>query len=253
MTTKLVNKQTARCFMGLLCVVVVGLPMGLQQAQAQQPSEQVQSSLDAALAELAKLSINTTSSDESDEEVVPAPATTSDPVVSDPAADAATDAPADSVVAADSVPPAVDVVPGLSTSPDAWPAFFSTEAKALLAEAETVAARAYVSYDTHTPDRPLWRETLQLARQARQLAPKRTEPVRFLAEIYLITEWYARSWETWLEYIDLGGELDSSALTQLSIAGKNIGYLSYQQENLDRAELFFGEVYELNPEDTEAL
>ncbi|MEM7737747.1 MAG: tetratricopeptide repeat protein, partial [Deinococcota bacterium] len=175
-----------------------------------------------------------------------------------PSASDASDAPtsADDVItdrAVDDAVPEVDVIPGLITSPDAWPAILSDEARALLAQAETTAARAYTTYDTHTPDRPLWRETLQLARRARELAPDRTEPVRFLAEIYLITEWYFRSWETWLEYIDLGGELDSSALTQLSIAGKNIGYLSYQQENLDRAELFFGEVYELNPEDTEAL
>lgn len=134
-----------------------------------------------------------------------------------------------------------------------WPAIFSAEARDLLQQAETTAVRAYFTYDRHTPDRPLWRETLQLARASRERAPERVEPVRFLAEIYLITEWYARAWQTWQDYIALGGELDSHALTQLSIAGKNIGFLSYQQENLPRAEQFYAQVFELNPDDDEAL
>ena len=134
-----------------------------------------------------------------------------------------------------------------------WPAIFSAEARALLRQAETTAVRAYFTYDRHTPDRPLWRETLQLARASRDRAPERVEPVRFLAEIYLITEWYARAWQTWQAYIDLGGELDSSALTQLSIAGRNIGFLSYQQDNLPRAEQFYAQVFDLNPADDEAL
>jgi tetratricopeptide (TPR) repeat protein len=134
-----------------------------------------------------------------------------------------------------------------------WPAIFSAEARDLLRQAETTAVRAYFTYDWHSPDRPLWRETLQLARASRDRAPERLEPVRFLAEIYLITEWYARAWQTWQDYIALGGVLDSSALTQLSIAGKNIGFLSYQQENLPRAEQFYAHVFARNPDDDEAL
>lgn len=143
--------------------------------------------------------------------------------------------------------------PVSGSQPQGWPAIVSAEARDLLQQAETTAVQAYFTYDRHTPDRPLWRETLQLASASRERAPERVEPVRFLAEIYLITEWYARAWQTWQDYIALGAELDSNALTQLSIAGKNIGFLSYQQDNLPRAEQFYAQVFALNPDDDEAL
>ena len=159
----------------------------------------------------------------------------------------------DSDVDSDVADEITDMSSEASSQGSGWPAIFSAEARALLQQAETTAVRAYFTYDRHTPDRPLWRETLQLARASRERAPERVEPVRFLAEIYLITEWYARAWQTWQDYIALGGELDSHALTQLSIAGKNIGFLSYQQDNLPRAEQFYAQVFELNPDDDEAL
>ena len=127
----------------------------------------------------------------------------------------------------------------------------SEEAATALRQGQLAASRAMSSYDSHHPDQPLWRDAIRYGREARNLAPDRLEPLRFLAQVYVTTGWHARAWEAWMSYRELGGELDAQARRQLAAAGAWLGYHYYSAGELDRAVEYYETAYELTPGDGE--
>jgi tetratricopeptide (TPR) repeat protein len=126
------------------------------------------------------------------------------------------------------------------------------EAQTALRAAQAAAAEALATYEVHHPDQPLWREAYQRGEEARRLAPGRTEPLRFLAQVYGILGWTARTWSSWSEYIDLGGTLDARSRADAARAALTLGYQSYNVGALDRAQELLRAAYQLDPSDVTA-
>jgi tetratricopeptide (TPR) repeat protein len=126
-------------------------------------------------------------------------------------------------------------------------------AAALLAQAQAAALGARSSGALPTPDEPRWRDAVQLGEAARELAPDDLEVLRFLAETYSTLSWDSRAWELWSAYLDAGGNLDGTALSALSEAGRELGYARYSAGDLEGAAAIFERVAELEPDNVEAL
>lgn len=109
------------------------------------------------------------------------------------------------------------------------------EARALLEQARTVAADALEVYSAYKPDQPLFREAIMLGRQAAELAPENPEALRFLAELYGVTDFYGPAFTTWQRYVAAGGTLDTNAARQLARNGNRVGYDRYSQGDLGGA------------------
>lgn len=129
----------------------------------------------------------------------------------------------------------------------------SDEAIEALREGQRTAALAMVRYSDHYPDQPLWREAVALGERARRLAPDRTEPYRFLGQVYSATGWYSRAWDSWRAYLERGGELDAQARNQLLAAATWLGFNAYSGRNYARAVPYLEEAVRLNPEDRLSL
>lgn len=108
-------------------------------------------------------------------------------------------------------------------------------AAAALAEAQAAAAAAQATYPTNYPDQPLWREAFAAAERARDLAPGRAEPLRFLAQAYGITGWTARAWSSWEAYVAAGGIMDASARAEAGAAASKLGYDAFRAGMLQQA------------------
>jgi tetratricopeptide (TPR) repeat protein len=128
----------------------------------------------------------------------------------------------------------------------------SSEARAALERGEEKAQEALTIYERHNADFPLWREAIAQGRQALSLAPDHPAPLRFLAEAYSITLWYARAWEMWLRYEAAGGLLDPEARDMLARVGTQLGYLRYERGDLAGALEYYLQVIDRVPQDTEA-
>lgn len=119
-------------------------------------------------------------------------------------------------------------------------------AREAVAQAQNDGAPAY-------PDAPGWRDALRQGELAARLAPGALEPLRFLAETYTTTRWYARAWDAWQTYREAGGDLDPAALASATDVGTTLAYLRYQEGDIERAQARYREVTELNPDDPEAF
>ncbi|MEM7738821.1 MAG: tetratricopeptide repeat protein [Deinococcota bacterium] len=114
------------------------------------------------------------------------------------------------------------------------------------------ALEALDTYSEHYLNLPLWQDAMFHGQEAEGLAPGHPEPLRFLAEIYTITRWYAPAWEAWNAYITAGGTLDATALTYLTEAGNQLAYDYYNRGDLVTSASFYEQVIGIVPGGIEA-
>lgn len=125
----------------------------------------------------------------------------------------------------------------------------SDDAAEALRAGQAAASEAIATYERHYPDQPLWQEAIEQGERARQLAPGRTEPLRFLAQVYGATGWTARTWQTWQEYLGVGGSLDARSRADAARSALVLGYQAFSAGALDRALDLLRASYELEPDD----
>lgn len=111
----------------------------------------------------------------------------------------------------------------------------SPEAQATLDEARSVAKDALEVYNTYHPDQPLFRQAIGLGKEAVQLAPENPETLRFLAELYGVTDFYGPAFSTWQQFVQAGGTLDANAAEQVARNGNAFGYARYSSGDLEGA------------------
>lgn len=126
------------------------------------------------------------------------------------------------------------------------------EAREALARAEGVAHEALRLYERHNADFSLWRQAIAEGQRAQRLAPGEPAPLRFLAEAYSITRFYARAWDMWQHYEAAGGFLDEDARTMLAITGNQLAYSRYAAGDLDGALDLYLQVIGYLPNNLEA-
>ncbi len=114
---------------------------------------------------------------------------------------------------------------------------------------QAAAAEAIATYSSHYPDRPLWQEAIEQGERARSLAPGRVEPLRFLAQVYGVTGWTSRTWETWQQYMEAGGVLDARSRADAARAALVLGYQAFTAGAMGRALELLEASYELVPDD----
>ncbi len=114
---------------------------------------------------------------------------------------------------------------------------------------QLAAAEAIATYPSHYPDRPLWREAIEQGERARALAPGRVEPLRFLAQVYGVTGWTSRTWETWQEFLQAGGVLDARSRADAARAALTLGYQAFAAGAMGRALELLEASYDLDPDD----
>lgn len=122
-------------------------------------------------------------------------------------------------------------------------------ARQALREGQQRAAQAMTAYPEHYPDLPLWREAIDLGLQAQRLAPERSEPYRFLGQVYSTTGWYSRAWSAWRMYLERGGEADAQTRAQLLAAATWLGFNTYSAGSYRQALPYLEEALRLNPGD----
>ena len=125
----------------------------------------------------------------------------------------------------------------------------SEEAREVLRQGQQRAALAMTRYNDHFPDQPLWREAINFGERARELAPDATPPYRFLGQTYSVTGWYSRAWNAWQRYLELGGEMDAQARSQLLAAATWLGFNSFSGGNYAQALPYLEQALLFNPED----
>ena len=125
-------------------------------------------------------------------------------------------------------------------------------ARAALERAQSAATEALQTYDTYRPDQPLFREAVRYGREAAQLAPDSAEPLRFLAEVYSVTNFYGPAFRSWQAYLDAGGALTRSMREQAVDAGTELAYERYAQGDKGEALRLYREVIDLVPDNPEA-
>jgi tetratricopeptide (TPR) repeat protein len=150
---------------------------------------------------------------------------------------------------------ALQTVPLLGAAALAQP-----ETATLLEQSRAAAAQARSAYTIHTPDQPLWAEALRLARQAKRLAPGDLEVSRHLALTYSEVRWYSRALDSWLEYLEAGGELEPGEgeagphpRDAFAEAGNQLGFARYSAGNIAAAVGFYQTVLRQVPSSAEAL
>ncbi len=127
------------------------------------------------------------------------------------------------------------------------------EAQVVLDRARSVAKDALAAYSSYHPDQPLFREATRLARQAVALAPENPETLRFLAELYGVTDFYGPAFRTWQTFVGAGGTLDANAKGQFARNGNRVGYARYTQGNLPGALTAYRTVSRYVPQNERAL
>src|SRR5690554_3256223 len=123
------------------------------------------------------------------------------------------------------------------------------DAAAALRAGQMAAAEAIATYEAHYPDQPLWREAIAQGERARELAPDRVEPLRFLAQVYGVTGWTSRTWEAWQAYMAAGGTLDARSRADAARAALVLGYQAFTAGAMERARELLEASYRLEPED----
>ncbi len=135
---------------------------------------------------------------------------------------------------------------------DSLPIQARPTADAALQDARAAADRARASGERPYPDAPNWAEAIRLGREALQAAPGDPSVLRFLAETYSATNWYAPAWQTWRDLATSVGTLDSAALKAGSAAGNQLAYLRYDNGDRAGALELYQEVIDFNPNDPQA-
>jgi cytochrome c-type biogenesis protein CcmH/NrfG len=102
------------------------------------------------------------------------------------------------------------------------------------------------------PDRPFWRDAIRHGREALRQEPGHPVPLRFLAEVYSETRWYGPAWNTWMQFVDAGGRLDSEARDYIAAIGTELGYTRYTAGEPDEALRYYHRVIDLVPDYLEA-
>ena len=125
-------------------------------------------------------------------------------------------------------------------------------AQEALEAGEAAMQEALNSYSRNYPDQPLWREAINLGKEAVRLEPERPEPLRFLAEAYSRSNWYGPAYQTWTRYLDMGGELDSESVPLFAGVGNELGYTAYSRGDLQSAFNYYRSVIDTVPYDSEA-
>ncbi|MDZ7704070.1 MAG: tetratricopeptide repeat protein [Trueperaceae bacterium] len=131
-----------------------------------------------------------------------------------------------------------------------------TTARDVLARAQQLADDARVRYrdsDSFSIDQELWREAIAVGERGLELDPNDPDILRFLAETHTSIDWHIRAWDYWLRYLNAGGSLDREARAQLAGVGAELGYARYQAGDLAGALGYYERLYDLNPDDTDAL
>ena len=126
------------------------------------------------------------------------------------------------------------------------------EAQEALVKGQQAASAALATYDNHFLDRPLWREAIRYGEAARQAAPDRLEPYRFLGQVYSIVKWYSRAWDAWESYLRLGGTLNPQTRAYMVEVSAWLGNNSYAQQNYAEAVRYFERLHQLEPDSEEA-
>jgi tetratricopeptide (TPR) repeat protein len=126
------------------------------------------------------------------------------------------------------------------------------EAREALARAEGVAQEALRLYERHNVDFALWRQAIAAGQRAQRLAPDEPAPLRFLAEAYSVTLFYARAWDLWQRYEAAGGHLDEDAQAMLAVSGSQLAYSRYAAGDLDGALDLYLRVIGYAPDNLEA-
>lgn len=122
-------------------------------------------------------------------------------------------------------------------------------AAAALADAQAAAAEALAAYETYYPDQPLWRKAFAAAERARDLAPGRPEPFRFLAQAYGLTGWTSRALSAWQAYAAAGGAMDAPARAAAGAAASKLGFDAFKAGNSQNAIALLEAAQSYLPED----
>lgn len=126
------------------------------------------------------------------------------------------------------------------------------EARAVLDEARGVAAEALEVYSSYHPDQPLFRQAISLGKEAVALAPESPETLRFLAELYGVTDFYGPAFRTWQAFGAAGGTFDANARQQFARSGNAFGYARYSQGDREGALEAYREVARQAPDNLRA-
>lgn len=111
------------------------------------------------------------------------------------------------------------------------------------------AARA--SGEPAHPDQPAWRSAIRAGEQARAAAPADTATVRLLAELYSEVAWYARAYETWLDYASLSGDAPETAA--FSEAAHQLGFARWRSGDAAGALDIYDTLLGFQPDNASAL
>jgi tetratricopeptide (TPR) repeat protein len=85
------------------------------------------------------------------------------------------------------------------------------------------------------PDRPLWAEAIREARRAVELAPTHPRTLGTLAEIYSRTNFYARAWQAWQQYLAAGHGLDAQQTPLYLAVAEEYAWSFYERGDKARA------------------
>ena len=134
----------------------------------------------------------------------------------------------------------------------AEPPPLSAAAAAAIARGEALMNEALATYPAQFPDRPLWRSAFAEGERARQLAPERIEPLRFLAEAYSRSQWTGPAWRLWNEFADRGGSFDLEARKWVTFVATELGFGAYSRDDLELALSFYQQLARWVPDSLEA-
>ncbi|MEZ4629596.1 MAG: tetratricopeptide repeat protein [Deinococcales bacterium] len=125
---------------------------------------------------------------------------------------------------------------------------YLTAIRESMAKAEAAYAGSHFSVD-----QPLWRETLNYLDQALAAKPGDRQVLVFAIEIYEKLGWHSRSWYYGQLFLAAGYQVNARVLAPLTVAGNALGYAFYEQGEKAQALDYYQTVYQLDPENDQAL
>lgn len=125
-------------------------------------------------------------------------------------------------------------------------------AREALNRGEALMAEALATYPAQYPDRPLWRQAFVEGRTAIELAPGHTDPLRFMARAYSLSNWPGPAVDAWQAFASNGGVMNAEDTELFTTAGNEYAYSAYQAGNRQLAAERYELVTRLAPDDVEA-
>lgn len=125
-------------------------------------------------------------------------------------------------------------------------------AREALARGEALVAEALDTYQAQYPDRPLWRQAFAEGRTAIELAPGHTDPLRFMARAYSLSNWPGPAVDAWQAFVSNGGVMDQDDTALFTAAGNEYAFSAYQAGNKQVAAERYELVTRLAPDNVEA-